>query len=405
MGYLIEKAISKTMITNFTVEGFKSLDCESIQLGKVNCLIGANGSGKSNIIEALGVLGAAASGTVDATSLFRRGVRPGTPKLYKSSFKTERARPAISMEAKSLDGALYRVSLLNPMEEPKPAWSFKTETLIESEAEVFSRGVRTTNSNLSSEAGYAALKAVELEPASPAAQILTVLQNFRIYSPNTPALRSTVPDTQMQDPVGLSGGGLADAVSVLLKHGGDAVTEAFDEALELIDWIEDVGVTESPGGISSSAVPRGKFSLKFTDRFMRTSRNVLTGYEASEGALYVLFYAVLCLSPFSPSIIAVDNLDQAINPRLIQRVVSRLPKWLDVSNVDRQLIFTAHNPAVLDGLDLADDAMRLFAVDRDNIGQTAIRRLLPTPEIQELNKEYPLSRLWMTGNLGAVPNV
>jgi energy-coupling factor transporter ATP-binding protein EcfA2 len=393
------------MITDFLVEGFKSLDRESIQLGRVNCLIGANGSGKSNIIEALGVLGAAASGTVDATSLFRRGVRPGTPRLYKSSFKTERARPAISMEARSLDGALYRASLLNPLEEPKPAWSFKTETLTEGEIDVFSRGVRTTNGNLSSEAGYAALKAVELEPDSPAARILTALQNYRIYSPNTPALRSTVPDTQMQEPVGLAGGGLADAVSVLVKHGGDAVIDAFEEALDLIDWIEDVAVTESPGGISSSAVPRGKFSLKFTDRFMRTSRNVLTGYEASEGALYVLFYAVLCLSPYSPSIIAVDNLDQAINPRLIQRVVSRLPRWLNASGIDRQLIFTAHNPAVLDGLDLADDAVRLFAVDRDNTGQTTIRRIIPTPEIQELNKEYPLSRLWMTGHLGAVPDV
>lgn len=393
------------MITDITVEGFKSLDRETIPLGRVNCLIGANGSGKSNAIEALGVLGAAASGTVDATSLFRRGVRPGTPRLYKSSFRTERARPAISMEAKSLDGALYRVSLLNPLEEPKPAWSFKTETLAEGGRDVFSRGVRTANGNLSNEAGFAALKAVELMPDSPAARLLTALQNYRIYSPNTPALRGTIPDTQMQEPVGLAGGGLADAVGVLLRRREDVVSDAFDEALDLINWIEDVTVTESPGGISSSAVPRGKSSLKFTDRFMRTSRNVLTGYEASEGALYVLFYAVLCLSPHSPSIIAVDNLDQAINPRLIQRVVSRLPRWLTASGADRQLIFTAHNPAVLDGLDLADDQVRLFAVDRDNTGQTTIRRVVPTAQIQELNKEYPLSRLWMTGHLGAVPDV
>ena len=71
----------------------------------------------------------------------------------------------------------------------------------------------------------------------------------------------------------------------------------------------------------------------------------------------------------------------------------------------RQLLFTAHNPAVLDGLDLENDEVRLFAVDRDSNGHTVVRRLNPTPELRALNRDYPLSRLWMMGHLGAVPNV
>ena len=71
------------MIRKLTVKGFKTLiQDEPIELGRVNCFIGANGVGKSNILEALGVLGAAANGVVDDESLLRRGVRAGVPKLY-----------------------------------------------------------------------------------------------------------------------------------------------------------------------------------------------------------------------------------------------------------------------------------------------------------------------------------
>ena len=74
------------MLRTLTVERFKSLVELKIELGRVNLFIGANGSGKSNILEALGVLGAAAFGRVDDETLLRRGVRPGVPKLYKTAF-------------------------------------------------------------------------------------------------------------------------------------------------------------------------------------------------------------------------------------------------------------------------------------------------------------------------------
>ena len=138
---------------------------------------------------------------------------------------------------------------------------------------------------------------------------------------------------------------------------------------------------------------------------MAPSRNTLTASDASEGALYVLFAAVLCLSPSSPKLLTIDNLDQALNPRLIARLVERLPGWLKHGDSGRQLLFTAHNPAVLDGLDLSNDEVRLFAVERNSDGHTCVRRIELSPELQKQNTQYPLSRLWLMGHLGAVPNV
>jgi hypothetical protein len=114
---------------------------------------------------------------------------------------------------------------------------------------------------------------------------------------------------------------------------------------------------------------------------------------------------VLCMVSSSPAIFAIDNLDQAINPRLATRLTANLSRWLARGGPDRQLLFTAHNPAVLDGLDLTDDGVRLFAIDRNSDGHTVCRRIQPDPELLALNQDYPLSRLWLMGRLGAVPNV
>lgn len=382
------------------IRGFKSVLDQSVSLGRVNCFIGANGVGKSNVLEALGVLGAAATGRVDDEAIIRRGVRAGLPRLFKTSFAGTQIPPHITLEAQGEPSATFRVSLLNPLEKPKPAWSFKTETLSSGETPIVSRGVRTDN--LDETRGLSALKVVDLHPEDPASLLLRALQEYVIYTPNTPALRATVPDPQTRVPVGLAGGGLAEGFDALKRSADEA---RIDEVLGLIDWVSDVGVTDVVGDLLSPSVPRTKNVLKFTDRFMASSRSTLTAADASEGALYVLFAAVLCLSPSSPSIFAIDNLDSALNPRLVTRLVGQLAAWLVATNADRQLLFTAHNPAVLDGLDLDDDDVRLFAVERNSEGHTTVRRITLTPALQALHEEYPLSRLWARGNLGAVPNV
>jgi energy-coupling factor transporter ATP-binding protein EcfA2 len=390
------------MIREVHIEGFKSIVKQTLHLGRVNCFIGANGVGKSNVLEALGVLGAAATGRVDDEAIIRRGVRAGLPRLFKTSFAGARIPPHITLEARAEPSAAFRVSLLNPLDQPKPAWSFKTESLTSGAAQVVSRGVRSDKENLDETRGLSALKVVGLQAGDPASVLLKALQEFVIYTPNTPALRATVPDTQTRVPVWLVGGGLAEGFEAL-KRGTDEAR--LDEILDLIDWVSDVGVTDVVGDLLSPSVPRTKNVLKFTDRFMASSRNTLTAADASEGALYVLFAAVLCLSPSSPSIFAIDNLDSALNPRLVTRLVARLAPWLLSAHPNRQLLFTAHNPTVLDGLELGDDEVRLFAVERNSEGHTTVRRITLTPKLQAINKDYPFSRLWAMGNLGAVPNV
>ena len=392
------------MIRTIQIDGFKSIVSQALELGRVNCFIGANGVGKSNVLEAIGVLSAAASGKVDDESLLRRGVRPGLPRLYKTSFESASVPVHIGLSAQSDAGASYRVSLLNPLENPEPAWSFKTERLASADEEIVSDGVRNKR-NLTPTAGLAALKLVEVDRGSPAAELMSCLQNFAIYSPNTPTLRAMVSDPQSRNPVGLSGGSLAEGFAEFRKAILDQDEDLLDSVFELVDWVADIQTISSAGSLLSPSVARTKEVLKFTDRFMRKSRNTLTAYDASEGALYVLFCAILCLSPHSPKVLAIDNLDQALNPRLVGRLTAKLATWLARGTANRQLLFTAHNPAVLDGLDLTDPEIRLFAVERNSEGHTVVRRIVLSAELLQMHHSYPLSRLWLMGNLGAMPNV
>lgn len=53
------------MLTTFKAQSFKSLVDVTVDLGVVNVFVGANGSGKSNLLEAVGILSAATSGRVN----------------------------------------------------------------------------------------------------------------------------------------------------------------------------------------------------------------------------------------------------------------------------------------------------------------------------------------------------
>ena len=413
------------MITKLTVKAFKSLAELELELGQVNVLIGANGSGKSNLLEAIGVLGAAASGRVDDGSLLRRGVRPGVPALYKTCLRGIRMPPFVQFGADwARDGheASYRVGLGNPIKDPAPAWQYRTETLEDDGVVKVSRGPRSKPPN--PEAGWAALHLVEFEPASPAASILKRLQEYVIYSPTTATLRGLVPDSQTREPVGLSGGRLPEAVLGLLRarRRQPKVPPGSDErpghepwryhrrvcsqALSLIDWATAYYASPRLAGVLSPSVPSGRMTLRFQDRFMRRNRDVLTAYDASEGALYVLMAAVLGAHPEVPPFLAVDNFDHSLNPRLACALVERFCGWVLDNSSPRQVLLTTHNPLVLDGLDLTDERIRLFAVDRTSKGRTVVQRVLVDEALMQKAREgWTLSRLWVMGEIGGVPNV
>jgi energy-coupling factor transporter ATP-binding protein EcfA2 len=411
------------MINKIHIKLFKSIVDVEFMPSIVNVFIGANGSGKSNLLEALGVLSAAANGRVDDEALLRRGVRPGVPALYKSSFADIKSPLHIYFGAWS-DSVSYEVSLFNPIVDPLPAWRYHTESVYEDKNRIVGRSHRGAE-KFNPEAGLAALKLVEMKENDVAAKFFNELRDFAIYAPNTSTLRGIVPDTQQRQPVGLSGGQLANAVSDMLKlkskfkHPSSPnnnkktdndskkfIGKVSNDALYLIDWAKKFSTASASTMPLSPSVGSTERVIRFTDRYMSSGRDTLSGYDASEASLYVLFHAVLAAHPRCPQICAVDNADHGLNPRLARDLFRNICDWYISSPYSRQIFLTTQNPLTLDGLPLQNDNVQLFAVSRTNKGRTVVNRIVLDEKLKNMaEKGWTLSRLWVMGHLGGIANV
>jgi predicted ATPase len=136
---------------------------------------------------------------------------------------------------------------------------------------------------------------------------------------------------------------------------------------------------------------------------MRDEHQFVSVFDASEGSLYVLFVLALVGHRNSPPFLAIDNFDQALHPRLASALMRLISEQL-IKSGERQIMVTTHNPLVLDGLDLLDDRIRLFAIDRDPRGATQVKKVEVTDELMaHADAGLSLSRLWVMGLLGGVP--
>ena len=343
------------MLRNVTFRTFKSLKDVTVDFGLVNVFIGANGSGKSNLLEALGVLSAAADGKVDDQTLLARGVRPGVPALYKSAFPSkgsERIPPHLFFGAYG-NGAKYEVTLHNPLADPAPAWRFKSEVWGDEEGGTYVSRAPAQREKSDPERGLAAWKLVEVKSGS-GAELLKRLQNYVIFTPTTSVLRSVAREPQPRQPLGLSGGNLPEALRGLFRQRGkdERSKTICQEALGLIDWAKSYGFAPSGSLALSPAAATSEFVVRFRDKFMQEKKNTLSGYDVSEGALYVLFLAVIAGSERTPKLCAVDNADHGLNPRLARALMSHFCEWYLMAKGKRQVLLTTHNPLVLDGLPL-----------------------------------------------------
>ncbi|MGB3216266.1 MAG: AAA family ATPase [Anaerolineae bacterium] len=246
------------------------------------------------------------------------------------------------------------------------------------------------------------------QPIGDATRLRTdVLADYAVFAPNTPTLRGMEADIRQRIPVGLAGGQLAEAVQELLEpRQGKFGALDLDRLLELLDWVNEIAVVPPSRELTSASVPTTRSIIRFTDRWMGRDRNQLSAYDASEGALYVLFALVLALHPHSPRLFAIENLDQNMHPRLARATVRLFCELMLKAEPERQVLLTTHNPLVLDSLNLRDDRIRLFTVERDVEGTTRVDRVPVSDEmLRVIENGLSLSNLWVMGRLGGVPDL
>lgn len=371
------------MVESIHIKNFKSIADEKIELGRVNVLIGSNGSGKSNILEAIAFLSASlVSRNIDDDILFGKGVRLAKPSLMITSERGKKQEEKIIIDIQLKDDKRYYLEASNSFSNDK--WEIKNNKYTTENLKKDLEKVELIEEYIHS------LRDLELESKSQ-------ISNFLIYTLNTLALRGLTARS-FRKPVGIYG----ENLDVLIANFNDKEREQLKQYFYLIDWLEDYILDiEDALKLRGFKQNRGTSRLYFEDKFMlrKDNNHIFSAENANEGILHLFFYLAVMISEKTPSFFAIDNIESCLNPHLCRELMKEICKLAEEN--DKQVIITTHNPAILDGLNLHDDNIRLFEVKRNDRGLTKTRRIKVKPKTN--GKQYKLSELWTEGYLGAIP--
>ncbi|CAA7623288.1 conserved hypothetical protein [Magnetospirillum sp. LM-5] len=406
------------MLERIKIQRFKSLKGEELHFGRVNLFIGGNGAGKSNILEAIGLIAAALNRGVQDSELSRKGVRLTPPAMMKSAFKNSDLPPTLRLEAEFTGEVEYALEL-SASDRHTALETFSEKGKVEGH-QVFGR-----SRNGPTVMGKRIARTLDLHRSiwdqtrsafdfpRPMQDEFDALSRYAIYAPQTEFLRETQTGIVESPPVGLHGEGLGAAVDSLLVQYHEGSVQA-REAMNLVwlpGWTSSVGVEAlNARQRSTKVVPNAGRSLFFTDKFMNMRRNKLSAYDSSEGTLYLLFIAVLLGHSEAPPIFALDSFDNALNPALtkslIKAVVDGAKRKVEsgLAIGPSQVFLTSHNPTSLDAFDLFDDDQRVFVVQRNEKGHTVATRLQPASGMSREDwarafEGRKLSQMWIDGDI------
>jgi len=354
------------MIDSIRIRNYKSIVDLTLELGRFNIIIGTNGCGKSNILEAVTMASAAHQNKLDTEFLLNRSVRVTEPAFMTNAFDdTEDTSHSIRLEINGENEHHYHFDYNLFHNEKNKTWQIHYDE------------PKVLQGNHNVKFGVFHITAIVEELAS-----------FLTFRPEENYLRE-VKNCPFY-PLGIHGEGLMQYLKEASSK--DEYRDLFskiNEGLRMLDWFDGFKI---PNGMLSN-----EYKLAIGDRYLSDSLHSFDQRSTNEGFLYLLFYLTLFNSQDTPPFFAIDNIETSFNPGLCQNLTKYLTRTSEENG--KQVLLTTHNPYILDGLDLSDDGQRLFVCRRDIDGHTKIERV----KYRE-DRKMSLSELWMSGLIGALPD-
>lgn len=426
-----------TMIRKIEIQNFKSIADLTLDLGRVNVFIGENGSGKSNILEAVAMGAAADGGDVSDIILGQKGIRTVPKEVVISNFSKDENILITYGDSNGYANAMHLSfgdnaynywkvediksfekdidNSINEFIEIKSTAESIKEELGGSIESINKIKLKENIDHIKYEKDYALMlnkiemqinklnKIIEranhnnsdLMSHKNKIEIVkyiktNIFNNFLIYAPENYFLRKFEEDVSV---LGSRGEGLFKLLTVTAQESPESILQIKNLLAQLLNWFDDFSFPED--------LFSNERRLHIRDRYLKETLHAFDQRSANEGFLYLLFYFTLFVSKYTPKFFAIDNLDNALNPRLCAELMRTLCSL--AAEHDKQCLITTHNPAVLDGLNLEDDDQRLFVVSRNLDGHTQIRRVMPTKKIPGVENDMRLSERFIRGFIGGLP--
>lgn len=404
------------MLTQIELRNFKSYRSGTLQLGRLTVLIGANASGKSNVIEALRLLARIAEGErlsllggpyKQGETIFRGGVENlgyrGSKSFGLSCVTTEPEWKDLSINL-SLggDGDLH-------VTEEKITSRTSTVPLYEITSAPQGAGsdVFVTYNNFARGG-----KKPSIVCSSHMAIFTQLLSDIRFRPENTKS-RKIIPKVAERyvqwlssivflEPEPSAMRSYGHKVEKLLKEHGENLSGVIynlclnpDTKNSVLDFVQSLPEQDIEN-IDFIETPRDEVMLQLTETFGGTS----TTYDASilsDGTLRVLSIAAAMLSAPEQSLVVIEEIDNGVHPSRAADLLERISNI--AKNRDLRVLISSHNPALLDAL--PDEAIpeTVFCYRSPQDGSSQLIRLEDIPDYPELIAQGSVGHLMTRGLL------
>jgi predicted ATPase len=402
------------MIESIHIKNFKSVIDQNLEIGTFNVLIGENGCGKSNILEAIAFGAAGSANKLEYEYFANRGIRATNPEFMFPAFPNYKKRKSITIKFQTSDKEhTYEYDIINDPDDPKKWIDQNKRELLKEIEKIFTTFYLEDDETKKNE--YIA----ELEDKESINRLTELIRPFHkdedykeffsqvfpkvleqkmfshphiseyvIYSPEQAILRN-LEETKQIYPLGIKGEGLFQWLKELAFKKKLKTLNAIKKDLMLLDWYEDFVLPKN--------LLKNELSLEIKDKYLDEKLQYFDQRSANEGFLFLLFYFTLFISKDTPKFFAIDNIDSSLNPKLCMQLTKSLA--LLAKKNGKQVIVTTQNPAILDGLNLADKNQRLFVISRNEKGYTRAQRIQDKD-----NRTMRLSEVWTKGFIGGLPD-
>ncbi len=387
------------MIKEIRIKNYKSIQKMKMNLGRLTVLIGENGCGKTNVLEAISLASAAESNKLDNEFLSSRGIRVTEPQFMRSAFDHKKTSEEIYINLINNEENSFEYQLQNDNKpysqwkhEGVPTNSFKPASA--NDIKMFNMLFKLLNKLDNDNQNTIDVK---MSPKNIEKEFKECLNNsnfinkFLIYSPENFALRVFEKEGQIQ-PLGINGEGLLKLLKVLVIEKDMDRLKIIKEKLKAIDWFDDF---EIPALLSER-----ENIIRIKDKYLDDEFSYFDQRSSNEGFLFLLLYFALFVSDKTPGFFAIDNIDASLNPKLCWHLTKELVGL--GKKFQKQAIVTTHNPAILDGLNLDDPEQKLFVVFRNKLGHTKVKQI-EKPKMAEGQEPVRLSEAFLRGYIGGLP--
>lgn len=356
------------------IEGYRSIRKLRLDLKAINILIGANGSGKSNLIGAFGMLG----DLVDNTLQLHVGRRGGANALLHFGVKkTKKLRIRVRFGLNEYEAVL----------EP----STKDRLMFASEKAAFygegdhgkpsddDFGVGHTESALDEAATEA--------PNKVADHVLRAMRGWKVFQFHDTSSsagikqKHAIGDNRTLQP---DGSNLAALLHGLRKRAPKKY-RAIVEVIRAVAPFFDDFILE-PDEMDPKVI-----QLEWRHR---SDPSYFDAHSLSDGTLRFMCLAALLLQPTKPSVVVVDEPELGLHPAAIVQLAA----LLRLASHDCQVIIATQSVTLLDQFASED----VIVVERSN-GESKFHRLA-RDQVRGWLDDYSLGELWLKNVLGGRPS-